>query len=146
MNNKGVTLIELLVVLLIISILAAIALPTLLNQITKAKYVQSIVDLTSLRFNVQQFRLKYDRYPHDVYPNEPFEGLQALPLAPFGSYYDYDFFRLSNNDCLVQVVFFGEDKIRQTPAWSKSSAKLGEIGMIGDDRILVIADGDCDDI
>ncbi|WP_373542142.1 type IV pilin-like G/H family protein [Chamaesiphon sp.] len=66
-NEKGFTLVELLVVIIIIGILAAIALPSFLNQTAKAKQTEAKQNIgitnryqTAYRYQNQQFASSFD--------------------------------------------------------------------------------------
>lgn len=62
-KNKGFTLIELLIVVAIIGIIAAIAIPNLLDAIQRSRQKRSIGDLRNLAGAVQTFGTDYGGYP-----------------------------------------------------------------------------------
>jgi type IV pilus assembly protein PilA len=57
-GNKGFTLIELLVVIIIVGVLAAIALPSFLNQIGKARGSEAKSNLGTINRSQQAYRLE----------------------------------------------------------------------------------------
>jgi type II secretion system protein G len=68
LNKKGFTLIELLIVVAIIGIIAAIAIPNLLNAIQRGKQKRSMADMRAIGTAVEAFAVDYNRYPDDASP------------------------------------------------------------------------------
>ena len=62
-NQKGFTLIELLIVVAIIGIIAAIAIPNLLNAIDRGKQKRTMADLRSLGTAVETYSIDNNDYP-----------------------------------------------------------------------------------
>ena len=62
-NQKGFTLIELLIVVAIIGIIAAIAIPNLLNAIDRGKQKRTMADLRSLGTAVESYSIDNNQYP-----------------------------------------------------------------------------------
>jgi general secretion pathway protein G len=62
-NDKGFTLIELLIVVAIIGIIAAIAIPNLLNAIDRGKQKRTMADLRSLGTAVESYSIDNSFYP-----------------------------------------------------------------------------------
>lgn len=62
-NEKGFTLIELLIVVAIIGIIAAIAIPNLLNAIDRGKQKRTMADLRSMGTAVEEYSIDNNFYP-----------------------------------------------------------------------------------
>jgi type II secretion system protein G len=62
-NAKGFTLIELLIVVAIIGIIAAIAIPNLLNAIDRGKQKRTMADLRSMGTAIEEYSIDNNFYP-----------------------------------------------------------------------------------
>ena len=62
-NAKGFTLIELLIVVAIIGIIAAIAIPNLLNAIDRGKQKRTMADLRSMGTAIEEYSIDNNYYP-----------------------------------------------------------------------------------
>jgi type II secretion system protein G len=62
-NQKGFTLIELLIVVAIIGIIAAIAIPNLLNAIDRGKQKRTMADMRSIGTAVESYAIDNNFYP-----------------------------------------------------------------------------------
>ena len=62
-NAKGFTLIELLVVVVIVGILSAVAIPTFLNQVRRARVAEAQSALTEVQRSSEVYRLDVGVYP-----------------------------------------------------------------------------------
>ncbi len=62
-NSKGFTLIELLIVVAIIGIIAAIAIPNMLNAIDRGKQKRTMADLRSLASACERYAIDNNVYP-----------------------------------------------------------------------------------
>jgi len=65
-NAKGFTLIELLIVVAIIGIIAAIAIPNLLNAIDRGKQKRSMSDIRSIGTAVESYAVDVNFYPYSA--------------------------------------------------------------------------------
>jgi type II secretion system protein G len=62
-NSKGFTLIELLIVVAIIGIIAAIAIPNLLNAIDRGKQKRTMADIRSIGTAIESYAIDNNFYP-----------------------------------------------------------------------------------
>ena len=62
-KQKGFTLIELLIVVAIIGIIAAIAIPNLLNAIDRGKQKRTMADMRSIGTAIESYAVDNNRYP-----------------------------------------------------------------------------------
>jgi general secretion pathway protein G len=62
-KEKGFTLIELLIVVAIIGIIAAIAIPNLLNAIDRGKQKRTMADMRSLGTSIESYAVDNNYYP-----------------------------------------------------------------------------------
>ena len=76
-NAKGFTLIELLIVVAIIGIIAAIAIPNLLNAIERGKQKRTMADLRSIGTAIEAYSIDFSFYPTAATP-----GVLAGVLEP----------------------------------------------------------------
>lgn len=83
MKRSGFTLIELLVVVAIIAILAAIAIPNLLEAQTRAKVSRAKADLKTIVNGLEIYRVDNNQYP--TYHYSTFAGPTALEFHIGGS-------------------------------------------------------------
>jgi type IV pilus assembly protein PilA len=79
-GNEGFTLIELLVVIIIVGVLAAIALPSFLNQIGKARGSEAKANLGTINRSQQAYRLERNTFSTII------NGLDARVTGKFYAY------------------------------------------------------------
>ncbi len=62
-KQKGFTLIELLIVVAIIGIIAAIAIPNLLNAINRGRQKRTMADMRSIATAIESYEVDFNFYP-----------------------------------------------------------------------------------
>ncbi len=83
-NSRGFTLIELLIVVAIIGIIAAIAIPNMLNAIDRGKQKRTMADIKALGTTVEAYSVDNSFYPVAVTTAalEPHISPQYIRTAP----------------------------------------------------------------
>src|SRR5262245_35523542 len=71
-RESGFTLIELLIVIAIIGILAAIAIPNLLNAVQRGKQKRSMSDMRALATAIEAYAVDNNQYPTSACPGGTF--------------------------------------------------------------------------
>jgi type IV pilus assembly protein PilA len=90
-DNEGFTLIELLVVIIIVGVLAAIALPSFLNQIGRARGSEATSNMGTLHRGMQAFRLQSNSFTGIT-------GLDSIDARVSGKFYTYAIQVAGRND------------------------------------------------
>ena len=83
-NKLGFTLIELLIVVAIIAILAAIAVPNVLEAQTRAKVSRVKADHRSIATALESYRTDHNHYPEQAAPDSPTWPFATDPKAVYG--------------------------------------------------------------
>lgn len=76
-RQKGFTLIELLIVVAIIGIIAAIAIPNLLNAINRGRQRRSMADIRSIGTALEAYSVDFNSYPKVALTNGTVNQLQT---------------------------------------------------------------------
>ncbi|MCP4900980.1 MAG: prepilin-type N-terminal cleavage/methylation domain-containing protein [bacterium] len=63
MNNRGFTLIELLIVVAIIGVIAAIAVPSLVNAVNRGRQKRTVADIRTIGHAIEAYAVDYFNYP-----------------------------------------------------------------------------------
>lgn len=84
-QNQGFGLIDLMIVVMILSLLAAVAVPSYKQFVVRAKNARAIGDIGSISVELGKFRLKNN----DRLPNSLNELSMEVPLDPWGAPYRY---------------------------------------------------------
>lgn len=78
-GELGMSLLEMMIVLAIMALVATIAAPRLINQLSRAKSQAATVEIDAIAQSLEYYNLELGRYPGEE------EGLKALQEAPPGA-------------------------------------------------------------
>jgi general secretion pathway protein G len=117
-NEKGFTLIELLIVVAIIGIIAAIAIPNLLNAIQRGKQKRTMADIRSCGTAVESYSIDNGFPPNeasstnlraslDEYVEPTF--IRTLPSVD-GWKMNYQWVKLTSGDDSYTIISYGKDR------------------------------------
>ncbi|MFB6275910.1 MAG: prepilin-type N-terminal cleavage/methylation domain-containing protein [Halothece sp.] len=143
-SQEGFTLLELLIVILILGILSAVALPSLLAQVDKARYAEAKLQMGTVARKLKAYYLEQGHFPPDVYPNISPSGISDFPqtsdgIIPFNSRYDYESWDVNGNECYIQITFFGKNNSRDSPIETQVHSQPGIYeSNAGDDLLYVV--------
>ncbi|NJN88960.1 MAG: hypothetical protein HC878_00295 [Leptolyngbyaceae cyanobacterium SL_5_14] len=128
----GVTLTETLVGIFMIGLLAAIAIPTMLNILERNQiYLEASYTMGILKNEIEEYRLKNNKYPENTIRNIAPEGLPSFPVNG-ELLYDYD-----NHGSYVRLVCLGINRQKETPN-DTQIGKIGTINRYGDDLLMYL--------
>lgn len=115
-KHTAFTLIELLIVVAIIAILAAIAVPNLLEAQTRAKVSRSMADIQTLATAVEIYRLDANYYPLPAAVMAANGSIQYPMPSPMHSMYSHNFLAGSLTSPIAYVTSLSADPfIRPAP-------------------------------
>ncbi len=106
-KREGFTLIELLIVVAIIGIIAAIAVPQLLNAIQRAKQKRTMADMRSIGESLEIYQIDFNRYPPTIADLNPDYMFNPPAYDAWGTAYQYDL--ESTTYQLYSVTSWGRD-------------------------------------
>lgn len=157
-NAKGFTLLELMIVVIIVGLLAAIAVPTLIAQVDKARYAKAKTQMGCMMRELKAFRWEKGYYPGDQNRNTPYPEAECFVVhegyvrdrpetnkdnqtdVPFNSVYDYEHWT-DGTDCYVAITFFGRNGLRAFEEADKNNVQtlgFNNYSEPGDDDDLVL--------
>jgi general secretion pathway protein G len=87
-KKRGFTLIELLIVVLIITILAAITIPTFSETESDAELNVCLENLRIIQYALSLYQVKAKTYPPDA--NGVKDYFRTMPVCPLGGSYSWD--------------------------------------------------------
>ena len=139
----GFTLLEILIVGIIVGILAAIAFPSYVATVDKARYGEAEIQMGCMARELQGYRMEKGTFPPDVNRNTKPTGIdcfytQASGKVPFDSMYDYDFRVPSVGTCYVHIIFLGKNGQKEVP--NSSAALYPERGIYRYSEIVSTSD------
>ena len=120
-RQKGFTLIELLIVVAIIGIIAAIAIPNLLNAINRGRQKRTMADMRTIGTALESYSVDFNFYPRVAASGDLKTGLDAY-LTP--TYIK----QMPKNDGWNQDLQYNTDGAGTSyTLWSKAKGATGTI-------------------
>ena len=128
-NEKGFTLIELLIVVAIIGIIAAIAIPNLLNAIQRGKQKRTMADIRAIGTAVESYAVDANSYPRGVTTLtnvrssvEAHISPSFIRDAPDTDGWGGDLLYQSNaRGSEYTIISYGKDGVRSTASFRKTT-------------------------
>jgi type IV pilus assembly protein PilA len=98
-RTKGFTLIELLVVVIVIGVLSAVALPTLVNQVGKARETEAKATLGVMSRGQQAYHYEHKEFYDGAGAND------TIGFNPTGKFYRYTANSSTDNDIALHTAY-----------------------------------------
>jgi len=105
-REAGFTLIELLIVVAIIGIIAAIAVPSLLNAVQRARQKRSMADMRSIGTALESYNVDNFFYPSALAPLTPTYIAVVPTVDGWQTAFDY-----SEGDDAYTLISYGRDQV-----------------------------------
>ena len=140
-HSRGLTLIELLVVLVIVGVLSAVAIPSYLSQVRRARYAGALSDMGAMQRALLLHLAGEGQYPQNSQQGQipttvvPFYADEWPLTGPYNALYDYEEWQVGPTGCYIQITFHGENQQRDSPG-STDVVPEGGVARINDDLIL----------
>jgi type II secretion system protein G len=122
-KQKGFTLIELLIVVAIIGIIAAIAIPNLLNAINRGRQKRTMADMRSIATAIESYSVDFNFYPK----------VGATKVVDWNTYLTPTFIkRMPSTDGWNQTLLaLGDTGGTSYTIWSQAKGALGTLAAGG---------------
>ena len=133
-SSRGFSLVELLIVCAVIGLIAAIAIPNLVNAIQRGRQARTMGDLRSLATSVGMYQQDYAKFPIQNSLGS-ITNIEDILIAYMGGYnsrdgWQRDFMYRSTDGDDYTLVSYGLNGIADTP-WT-----MGPINYFDDDLVI----------